>query len=103
MTNMSQDALFIVDLNKNNINNREVGNKALNLSKLIQKGFPVPDGFVIKTNAYKEFIDSNNLDEVIQKSLLKIDYDNYSSIKVCSESILNSIINCVIIIIVLFF
>ncbi|MHA2181410.1 MAG: PEP/pyruvate-binding domain-containing protein, partial [Promethearchaeota archaeon] len=74
-----------------NDNYLEVGNKALNLCILIKNRFSVPTGFVIKSNAYDSFINSNNLSEQIHKFLEEIDYEIYETIEKCSESIQNTI------------
>ncbi len=90
---MSNQVSFIADLTQLDYDNLEVGNKAANLSKLIQYKFPVPEGFVIKTNAYNEFVSFNNLDDIIQESLLKIVFDNYETTEKCSKTIQDSIKN----------
>lgn len=90
---MSNHISFIADLNQLDFDNSEIGNKAANLSKLIQYKFSVPEGFVIKTNAYNEFVRFNNLNNIIQESLRKILYDNYETIEKCSKTIQNSILN----------
>ncbi|MFX1292004.1 MAG: PEP/pyruvate-binding domain-containing protein [Promethearchaeota archaeon] len=84
---------FIADLTQLDIDNVELGNKATNLSKLIQYNFSVPKGFVIKTNAYDEFVNFNNLDGIIQDSLVKIVFDNFETIETCSKTIQDSIEN----------
>lgn len=38
----------------------QAGAKASNLSKLLQAGFPVPDGFVVTANAFQEFLKGAN-------------------------------------------
>jgi len=38
-----------------------VGSKAANLSILLNNGFHIPEGFVVTTNAYEEFLKANNL------------------------------------------
>ena len=89
---MSKEGFFIIGLEENN-NKIEVGYKAKNLSKLIKNNFNVPDGFVIKVNAYDFFVNSNNLNKTIQESLAIIVYDNFKTIKKCSKTIQNSIEN----------
>lgn len=42
-----------------------VGKKAFELSELYAKGFPVPQGFVITTEAFKEFLDFSGLTTTI--------------------------------------
>jgi phosphoenolpyruvate synthase/pyruvate phosphate dikinase len=71
----NQESLTI-ELSQTPLKKYEVGNKAVNLGKLIQKSFHVPKGFVVKTNAYDLFLMNNKLKELIQKSLESIHYDN---------------------------
>ncbi len=73
------------NVSKNNLTN--IGSKAANLSRLVKSGFPVPKGFCITTEAYSLFLESNNLTELIQNSLAKIDYSNYDTIKNCEKEI----------------
>src|SRR6266576_6579479 len=40
-----------------------VGGKAAALGEMIQVGLPIPDGFVITTNAFKDFRNTNFSDE----------------------------------------
>ena len=44
-----------------------VGGKALNLGRLIQAGFPVPDGFVLTTRCYQAFVSANDLAPLIAR------------------------------------
>jgi len=39
----------------------KVGGKAANLGELMDKGFPVPGGFVVTTDAYALFAKHNDL------------------------------------------
>ncbi len=73
------------NISKNNLTN--IGSKAANLSRLMQSGFPVPKGFCITTEAYSIFLESNNLNELIQNSLAKIDYSDYETIENCEKEI----------------
>src|SRR5512146_3174795 len=49
--------LMELDRQKNGI----AGAKAANLGDLVQAGFPVPDGFVLTTDAFREFVEANRL------------------------------------------
>src|SRR5512133_1127855 len=42
-----------------------VGGKGTNLARLAQAGFPVPDGFLVSTSAYRDFVAVNHLEEQI--------------------------------------
>lgn len=48
------------DLTRTNVN--LVGVKAANLGEMLRAGFPVPDGFVLTTEAFERFLASNALD-----------------------------------------
>ncbi len=46
-----------------------VGGKGANLARLTRAGFPVPNGFLIPTDAYRQFVHANALDAVITTTL----------------------------------
>lgn len=48
-----------------------VGGKGLNLALMKQAGIPVPDGFVVTTSAYQEYVRSQGLDKRIDELLEK--------------------------------
>jgi phosphohistidine swiveling domain-containing protein len=45
------------------------GGKGANLGELVRAGFPVPDGFVVTTEAYDAFVAHNSLGETIGRAL----------------------------------
>lgn len=53
-----------------------VGGKNASLGEMIRnlssKGINIPDGFAVTANAYKYFINSNNLNEPIKKNYFQI-------------------------------
>ena len=51
---------------------RLVGGKGINLGRLTQAGFPVPPGFTVSTDAYRDFIATNNLRVVIADILATV-------------------------------
>ncbi len=70
-----------------------VGGKAANLGELADKGFPVPDGFVITTDAYALFADYNGLHTVIERELAQVDYSDSSSVKEHAASIQDAVLS----------
>lgn len=66
-------------LNFTSIGKKDVaiaGGKGANLGELLNAGFPVPDGFIISSNAYRDFIKANGIDtnaspETIREAVLK--------------------------------
>lgn len=53
-----------------------VGAKAANLGEMIKLGFLVPEGFVLTTNAFKLFVDENNLTDQLNLLLSRIGFEN---------------------------
>src|SRR5829696_3071009 len=39
----------------------QAGGKGANISKLAQAGFPIPAGFIVTTDAYRAFVETNQL------------------------------------------
>jgi pyruvate,water dikinase len=64
-----------------------VGSKGLSLSKMINAGLAVPCGFHITTEAYRTFIDSNDLQKWILDALKDVDAARPASLDAASESI----------------
>lgn len=65
----------------------KVGSKAANLGELKRLGFSVPDGFVITTDAYLQFIVDNGLEAFIEASLVQMNPADPRSIEKCSKEI----------------
>lgn len=61
-----------------------VGGKGANLGEMTKAGFPVPYGFCVTTESYKEFINCNNLSEFI---IDEIKDANLENIEVVGEKI----------------
>ena len=68
-----------------------VGGKNASLGEMIQHlssaGVNIPGGFVITINAYDRFIEHNQLDEVIRKTVKEIDFNNLESLRRCGLQI----------------
>lgn len=56
---------FVLTLDQAGVTLDQAGGKGVNLSRLIEAGFPVPPGFVVSTSAYRRFVDANALEEPI--------------------------------------
>jgi rifampicin phosphotransferase len=77
---------FILDLTDlNNIKANEVGNKAANLNILIQNDVNVPTGIVLKSNAYKLFMERNQISKII--SNIELNYEDESLLEESSRKI----------------
>ncbi|MBN2228457.1 MAG: hypothetical protein JW779_02615 [Candidatus Thorarchaeota archaeon] len=57
------------------------GGKAANLTALSKAGFQVPKGFVITTDAYREFISFNNLEQIANKYLVDFNHEDTEQLR----------------------
>lgn len=64
-----------------------VGGKGANLGEMTQAGFPVPEGFIVTSHAYFDFIRHNDLQTKIHHLLGTIDYSNQKSLEKVSKQI----------------
>jgi len=64
-----------------------VGGKGLNLLRLANAGFPVPNGFLIPTATYRAFVDQNDLDAKIQEILQDLDFTSPEDLTAASDAI----------------
>ena len=69
------------------------GNKALCLARLLTKGFPVPDGFVLSTAAYNALARAGNLTELIRAELHAIDLDDHGGLSRASERLRQQVLS----------
>ncbi len=61
--------LYILKLNElSRGDNERAGSKATNLGELVGAGFPVPDGFVVTTGAFDEFMTSNGFNTDVSQA-----------------------------------
>ena len=63
------------------------GGKGANLVRLTRAGFDVPRGFIVSTNAYREFVKANKLDVVIQQALEELAPENADALENASQTI----------------
>ncbi len=54
-----------------------VGGKGANLGELVQAGLPVPPGFVVTVESYREFLRVNRLDQFIKTQLKQLNLENF--------------------------
>lgn len=68
-----------------------VGGKGANLGEITKAGFNVPDGFIITSHAYYDFIRENNLSIKIRHLLSSANFDDSKSLEQVSKHIKNVI------------
>ncbi len=69
------------------------GGKATNLGRLKSKGFSVPDGFVVNTEAYHLFLAKTNLNSWIDSEISQIDFGNAESLENITRKIRDKILS----------
>ena len=63
------------------------GGKGLNLAHLTRAGFPVPRGFIVPTQAYRAFVDANQLADTIAAATADLAADDAGKLEVASARI----------------
>jgi len=71
-----------------------VGGKGASLGRLVKAGFPVPSGFVVKTDGYAECIRANGLKEKIANILAELDFGNVDELEKETAGIRDAIVAC---------
>lgn len=64
-----------------------VGGKGLNLARLLRAGFDVPDGFLVTTRAYREFVAAAGLESVIEDAVAGLDSGDAPELATAEASI----------------
>jgi pyruvate,water dikinase len=70
-----------------------VGGKGANLGEMYQAGFPVPNGFIVSSQAYFAFLKENNLTEKIKDLLSTINFSSTDSLMQVSGHIKKLIVD----------
>lgn len=74
----------------NQVNSQDitlVGGKGANLGEMMKIGLPVPNGFIVTSKAYYDFIKENNLGEKIKEILRNVDKNSPQTYLEASEKI----------------
>lgn len=78
------------DIDKEDV--KLVGGKAANLGEMLKIGMPVPQGFVITSEAYSYFLEQTGLKEKIYKKLKDLDVEDTEQLEKTSNEIQKMII-----------
>ena len=72
----------------------EVGGKMASLGEASKNlGYPIPSGFVVTASGYRHFVDSNNLQEEIERRLLLTNFSELDEVVKLSQTLKKIIIN----------
>jgi len=77
--------LWFHEIDKDDVD--KVGGKGANLGEMTQAGFPVPEGFVVTSSAYKHMIDKNNLEDKIKAMLKGLDVEDAVALNRASKQV----------------
>jgi len=69
------------------------GGKGANLGEMFNAGFPVPPGFVVTTNAYREFLREKKLDKKIAEKLSGLDIEDTDRLQEVAKEVQELILN----------
>ncbi len=72
---------------------KKVGGKAANLAEMIKAGFPVPECFFVNVDAYKKFLEENNLEEKILEIIRQTNISDFLQLQQVSQKIKAMIMN----------
>ena len=64
-----------------------VGGKGANLARMFQAGFAVPPGFLISTQAYRDFIQANQLETAMTAVLSQSNHVEMAALETAAEAI----------------
>lgn len=78
---------FIIPFTVDKITLDQAGGKGLNLSKTARGGFPVPPGFILTTEAYRFFVQANQIDAGIEGLYRALSIDDPASVETTSRAI----------------
>ena len=74
-------------LGSRTLNLENAGGKGANLARLIQAGFHVTGGFVVLTQAYRDYLHQNNLTQGIQDELAQLETAGPEQLEACAAAI----------------
>lgn len=82
---MNGSVLPLRKISKNDVD--LCGGKGASLGELMKIGMPVPEGFVVTTEAYEKFLADNKLGEKIQQRLSEINFEDSQAVEFVSDEI----------------
>lgn len=80
-----KNVMWFSELSKKNL--AEAGGKGANLGEMYQNGFPIPNGYVVTSDAYFRHLDANNLRQTITNMLARLDVNDQEKLMDASEKI----------------
>ena len=91
MNKKSAQILWFKDVNKFDI--AYVGGKGANLGEIYNQKIPIPNGFIVTSKAYFDFLNSTSLKQKILFELAGLDIENLDNLQTASKKIKSAILS----------
>jgi len=78
---------YVISLSDTQATLENVGGKGMSLAKMINAGFPIPDGFHVTTEAYRQCVAANNLQVKILSALKEVNTSLPATLEAASQTI----------------
>jgi pyruvate,water dikinase len=82
---MPEIVLWFDDITKDDV--PSAGGKGANLGELTRNGVPVPPGFVVSADAYRDFLDRASIRDSMTRALADADASNVQGLQVVSDEV----------------
>src|SRR5215510_2699304 len=79
--------MYIITFTSPDATLESAGGKGANLVRLTRAGFDVPRGFIVSTDAYREFVKANKLEAIIGQALEGLKPENADALENASQTI----------------
>ena len=79
--------MYIIPFTSPNATLETAGGKGANLVRLTRASFDVPNGFIVSTAAYREFVHANGLGSTIQESIQGLKPEDADALENASQKI----------------
>ena len=86
-TQIRPEADLVLSLDSPQADLATAGGKGANLARLVRAGFPVPNGFIVTTRAYRAFVQVNGLVDWIQEQVQRADPEDPQALEAASQAI----------------
>jgi pyruvate,water dikinase len=79
--------MFIIPFPSPDATLEKTGGKGANLARLTRAGFDVPRGFIVSTDAYREYVKANALGHAIQEAMKGLIAEDADALAKASQTI----------------
>ncbi len=87
---MAKYIYWFRELSKESLN--IAGGKGANLGEMFNNGFPIPEGFVVSSEAYFDFVKVNKIDAIIQSACANLDVQDTQKLEKAADTVKKAIL-----------